>query len=113
MLKEGQVEDVLRLPSVDGNADKALVLLRLVNAAAHGTILEPDLQVRLVGAVNRGNVTCYLDSLLFSMFSRTDSFEDILSVDFPDEPRKKLATLLRLWVNMLRSGKLITTDIVS
>lgn len=30
---------------------------------------------------------------------------------FDDAPRTKLAALLRLWVNMLRGGKLITTDI--
>lgn len=46
------------------------------------------------------------------MFARLDSFEAMLYNSFDDVPRKKLAGLLRLWVNMLRSGKLITTDIV-
>ena len=32
---------------------------------------------------------------------------------FDDDKRKKLSSLLRLFVNMLRSGKLITADIVS
>lgn len=60
-------------------------------------------------------VTCYLDSVLFAMFSRLDFFEAILYKPFTDhnDPRRKLAIILRLWVNMLRSGKLITTDIVS
>lgn len=31
---------------------------------------------------------------------------------FDDERRKKLSSLLRLFVNMLRGGKLITTDLV-
>jgi hypothetical protein len=68
----------------------------------------------MVGAVNRQNVTCYIDSLLFAMFGRLDSFEVILSPESAtDHGRKELATILRLWVNMLRTGKLITTDIVS
>lgn len=32
--------------------------------------------------------------------------------DEGDEKRKKLAALIRLFVNLLRSGKLVTTDIV-
>lgn len=68
--------------------------------------------MKLLGAVNREGVTCYLDALLFAMFARLGSFEAMLYKNFEDPPRKKLATLLRLWVNILRAGKLITTDIV-
>ena len=71
-----------------------------------------DPQVKLLGAVNRHNVTCYLDATLFAIFARLDSFEAILYNTFDDEPRKRLSTLLRLWVNSLRMGKLITVDIV-
>jgi hypothetical protein len=46
------------------------------------------------------------------MFARLDCFEAILYKSFSDEPRRKLAVLLRFWVNLLRSGKLITTDMV-
>lgn len=66
----------------------------------------------MLGAENRGNVTCYLDSLLFAMFARLGSFEPILHRTFEDEPRRRLSSLIRLWVNMLRTGKLIQTDIV-
>ena len=58
-------------------------------------------------------MTCYLDALLFTMFARLDCFEAILYKSFNDEPRRKLVILLRFWVNMLRSGRLITTDVVS
>ena len=78
-----------------------------------GIIREYSLGVKLVGAVNREKVTCWLDALLFAMFARLGSFEPILYRSFDDQPRKRLALLLRLWVNMLRTGKLITTDIVS
>ena len=67
----------------------------------------------MAGAENRGAVTCYLDSLLFAMFARFDAFEKMLKREFEDEPRRKLATVLRLWVNLLRSGELIHTDTVS
>ena len=32
---------------------------------------------------------------------------------FDDEPRRRLSTMMRLFVNLLRTGKLVTTDIVS
>ena len=66
----------------------------------------------MLGAENRQNVTCYLDALLFAMFARLDSIEAMLFDSFTDEPRKKLAAMLRLWVNLLRTGKLITVDLV-
>lgn len=71
-------------------------------------------RVKMVGAENRGNVTCYLDSLLFAMFVKLDAFECILKNNFPpSDSRHKLVNLLRIWVNMLRMGKLIRTDLVS
>lgn len=78
-----------------------------------GKVAHYNPQIEMVGAENRGNVTCYLDSLLFAMFAKLDAFECMLKNDFTDEPRRKLVTLLRLWVNMLRSGKMIHADMVS
>lgn len=66
----------------------------------------------MLGAENRENVTCYLDALLFAMFANLTAFECMLKNDSTDESQRKLAALLRLWVNMLRSGKLIHTDMV-
>lgn len=66
----------------------------------------------MLGAENRGNVTCYLDALLFAMFAKLDAYECMLKNDSSDENQRKLAALLRLWVNMLRSGKLIHSDTV-
>ena len=71
-----------------------------------------DSTTKMLGAENREFVTCYIDSLLFAMFARMDSFEGILAGDGPDPTTRTLATVLRLWVNMLRAGQLITTDIV-
>lgn len=92
---------------------KAYELLMLLEESEEGIIQKYDSNIKLLGAINREGVTCYLDALLFAMFARLDSFEAMLYKNFEDVPRKHLATLLRLWVNTLRAGKLITTDIVS
>lgn len=84
----------------------------LLEESEEGIIRNYDPQVKLLGAINREGVTCYLDALLFAMFARLDSFLPMLFKNFEDAPRKRLAFLLRLWVNMLRDGKLITTDMV-
>ncbi|KAK9353442.1 ubiquitin carboxyl-terminal hydrolase-domain-containing protein [Lipomyces doorenjongii] len=65
------------------------------------------------GAENLNNVTCYLDALLFAMYARLESFEPILYKVYDDGPLRRLSTLIRMWVNMLRAGKLITSDITA
>ena len=84
----------------------------LLEESEEGLIRNYDPAVKLLGAINREGVTCYLDALLFAMFARLGSFEAMLYKNIEDAPRKRLAMLLRLWVNILRAGKLITTDIV-
>ena len=46
------------------------------------------------------------------MFARHKLFDAILYPAYDDEHRHNLIILIRLWVNMLRLGKLIPTDIV-
>lgn len=87
-------------------------LLVLHQDSLSGTILPYNPNVNMLGAENRGNVTCYLDALLFAMFAKLEAFECMLKNDPSDEPQRNLAALLRLWVNMLRSGKLIHTEMV-
>lgn len=84
----------------------------LFQESVEGVIKPYNPSVHMEGAENREGVTCYLDALLFSMFARLGSFEPILYTIFDDEPRRRLSTLIRLWVNMLRTGKLIQTDVV-
>jgi hypothetical protein len=91
---------------------KAYDALLLANDAFEGLITEYDPHVKMLGAVNRNMVTCYLDALLFAMFARLDSFEGMLFDNFTDEPRKRLAAMLRLWVNLLRTGRLIDVEFV-
>lgn len=92
--------------------DKAYDLLVLANESLEGELKDYNPDVTMLGAINRNMVTCYLDALLFAMFARLDSFEAMLYDNFEDEPRKKLAAVLRLWVNLLRSGQLIKVDLV-
>lgn len=99
--------------STKGDVEKAVSLLLLLEDSIEGIIRVYTPSTKLLGAENRQGVTCYLDALLFAMFARLDCFEAILYKAFNDDHRRKLAILLRFWVNMLRSGRLITTDIVS
>lgn len=111
-IDDEQINFALSSNFADGDVDKAVELLVLLQEAVEGIIKPYDLSVLMLGAINRGNVTCYLDALLFAMFARMDNFEPILCPNFEDEPKRRLSTLIRLWVNMLRTGKLIPTDIV-
>lgn len=92
--------------------DEAYHLLVLANESIEGELKDYNPSVPMLGAVNRDMVTCYLDALLFAMFARLDSFEAMLYDNFEDEPRKKLAAVLRLWVNLLRTGQLIKVELV-
>ncbi|KAJ5181063.1 Peptidase C19 ubiquitin carboxyl-terminal hydrolase 2, partial [Penicillium cf. griseofulvum] len=101
---------IYALQTTEGDIEKAFSLLLLLEDSIEGIIRNYTPNTKLLGAENRQGVTCYLDALLFAMFARLDCFEAILYKSFNDEPRRKLAILLRLWVNLLRSGRLITTD---
>jgi len=84
----------------------------LLEDTYEGVLRSYNPNTKLLGAVNREGVTCYLDALLFAMFARLDSFEAMLYNSLEDPARKKLAGILRLWVNLLRTGRLISTDVV-
>ena len=112
-MQEENIRYALRSQYASGDVAKAIEMLQLQQISFSGTILPYDPSVRMLGAENRGAVTCYLDSLLFAMFAKLESFECMLKGDSLDEAPKRLALFLRLWVNLLRSGKLIEADMVS
>lgn len=68
------------------------------------TLMREDLPFQ--GAENNGN-SCYLDSLLIAMFGTMDCFDDMIA-----EKRGELYTLLRYFVNRIRSGELVEKDTV-
>lgn len=108
----GYIRNILASRSAAGEIERAVKFIEFQQQAGAGKIVRYDSKVKMAGAENRGAVTCYLDSLLFAMFARFDAFERMLKKEFEDESRRKLATVLRLWVNLLRSGELIRTDTV-
>ncbi|KIV91196.1 hypothetical protein PV10_05760 [Exophiala mesophila] len=110
-IRDAQILWALRSTNTNGDVDSTYALLLAMSDASEGILTPFDPRTKLLGAQNRHAVTCYLDSTLFSMFSRLDSFEAMLYNSFPDVSRNKLAFVIRLWVNLLRSGRLITTDI--
>ncbi|KAH8725408.1 ubiquitin carboxyl-terminal hydrolase-domain-containing protein [Phaeosphaeriaceae sp. PMI808] len=91
--------------------DKAYELLVLAAESLEGELKDYDPNIDMLGAINRNMVTCYLDALLFAMFARLDSFEAMLYDNFEDEPRRRLAAVLRLWINLLRTGQLIKVEL--
>ncbi|KAI5298225.1 hypothetical protein KEM56_004232, partial [Ascosphaera pollenicola] len=111
ILEESQIRGILRSNYANNDPVKASELLSILAGSIEGTIYDFHPGTKLLGAVNREGVSCYIDSLLFAMFLRFDCFQAILYNTFPDETRNNLVILLRLWVNLLRLGKLITTDI--
>ncbi|KXJ92965.1 ubiquitin carboxyl-terminal hydrolase-domain-containing protein [Microdochium bolleyi] len=96
-----------------GDIDKAIELLALQRKSFQGNIIPYNPNTHMLGAENRGAVTCYLDSLLFAMFAKLESFECMLKHDLENPAAARLAALLRLWVNMLRTGKLIEADMTT
>lgn len=106
------IRDIMATKFSDGDPTRTAEFIGIEQKA--GIITSYDPSVHMLGAENRESVTCYLDALFFAMFSKLDTFECMLKNDFQiDDPRYKLVNLLRIWVNMLRSGKLVRTDLVS
>lgn len=106
------IRDIMATKFADGDPKRTADFIDIEQKAQAGIIVSYDPSVHMVGAENRESVTCYLDALLFAMFSKLDAFECMLKTDFTlEDPRYKLVNLLRIWVNMLRSGKLIRTDL--
>lgn len=110
-IQDSHILWALRSSFANGNVDEAYKLCMLMLDSWEGLLRDYKPATKLLGAVNRNNVTCYLDALLFAMFSRLSSFEAMLYNSFDAPSKQRLAILLRLWVNMLRSGELIPTDI--
>lgn len=95
-----------------GDTGRAITLLQFWLDATHGYISRPQ-PLPLRGACNFNGISCYADSLLMAMFSRMNNFEPLLyQQQFDEYPTEVFATWLRLFVNLLRNGELLTSDIV-
>lgn len=103
---------MLKSSYIRGDTKKAFESLILINESVEGVIRPYNPRISLLGAVNWNGVSCYLDSILFAMFARLDSFEAMLYKSFNDPKQDRLATLIRVWVNTVRAGKLAEADVV-
>ncbi|KAG0054518.1 hypothetical protein BGZ89_002629 [Linnemannia elongata] len=125
------------LSSYQWNIDHTLQYCQDLLQAVHGTLVPVQQEIVLGGAVNDQMTSCYIDALLFAMFARLSAFEGLLNVNLDAEsdsdseesgtgapdagPSKKdeerlhthrLQTWLRMFVNQLRSGRLIQAHVV-
>ncbi|KAF8928163.1 hypothetical protein BGZ58_009832 [Dissophora ornata] len=119
------------------NFDQTMQYCRDLVQAVQGTLVPVQQDIPLSGAVNDQMTSCYIDSLLFAMFARLSAFEGLLNVNLDPEsdsdsdgsgevagdPRREeekqgavhthlLQTWLRMFVNQLRSGRLIQAHVV-
>lgn len=110
-VRDQDLARIVNQPYAKGNRRKAEEVLNLLESSEQRRLLPPEPSTKALGAINRDGVTCWLDSLLFAMFSHIENYRPMVIRKFPDEPRERLAMMLRLYVNLLRTGRLITTDI--
>ncbi|RYP77031.1 hypothetical protein DL771_001321 [Monosporascus sp. 5C6A] len=103
-LKDEHIQYVLNTKYAAGDIDKAIELLVIQQKSFAGTLLPYDPNVHMLGAENRGAVTCYLDALLFAMFAKLESFECMLKDESLDEAPRRLAALLRLWTQYIQDS---------
>ncbi|BFZ55461.1 hypothetical protein PYCC9005_002502 [Savitreella phatthalungensis] len=105
-----------------GDATRCIILALALRDASDMILVETNELVYLQGAENVRGTTCYLDALLFAMYARSfPAFDALLYSTGGSNSRdsahcmpgvEQLASDLRLFVNLLRSGQLVTTDIV-
>ena len=109
--REQDITFVLKSSYIGGDALKAADSLILLRESEEGIVKTYNPKLKLKGAVNLNGVSCYLDSILFAMLGRLESFEAMLYNSFEDAKRNDLAILIRLWVNTIREGKLVEADL--
>ncbi|RKF62412.1 putative ubiquitin c-terminal hydrolase family protein [Erysiphe neolycopersici] len=109
--KDDQVHFALGSEYANKDPDRAYEILVLFQESVEGLIRTCDPNIQLEGAINRNNVTCYIDSVLFAMFAGFQSYDRIFFGAFENDAQRILSRMLLLYANMLRAGKLIHTDL--
>ncbi|KAI9298891.1 cysteine proteinase [Neoconidiobolus thromboides FSU 785] len=68
---------------------------------------------QLLGVENAAGTSCYIDTILFAMYSHETTFDCLLqSKKLQDKLSESLQTLCRFFVNLLRSNLLVRAEIV-
>lgn len=111
---------LLKSPFSQGDLCKVFVLARFFQLSEQGFFITIEgidklgAPIHFQGSENWENVMCYLDATMFAMFANLDSFEQMLFVSNLHPQNSivhQLSVLLRVYVNLIRSGNLVTTDI--
>lgn len=114
-----QAQALINSPFTQGDLIRTYHLIRYYQLSEEGLFITNEnvdkkgSDIQYIGADNWEKVMCYLDSLLFAMFANLDSFEPILFISnhFDDPLVNRLSILLRVYVNLLRSGNTIKIDL--
>jgi len=72
---QDRIKQYLRGKYANNDPVKVVQLYLDWEDASSGVIADINCDIDLQGAENNGKVTCYLDSLLFALYARLDSFE--------------------------------------
>lgn len=115
-----EIISLLKSPFTQGDIIKTFHLIRFFQLSSEGLFLtnvpydKLGCAIQYVGAENWENVMCYLDALLYSMFSSLESFEPILFISNHENMYvNQLAAILRVYVSLIRSGNMVTTDLTT
>ncbi|ATZ58724.1 hypothetical protein BCIN_16g04250 [Botrytis cinerea B05.10] len=110
-VKDDQILFCLNSIYANGNVEKAHQILLVFHNSLSGVIYPYDPKITMLGAQNSRGVTCWLDSFLASLFTVPTQFQELLNNFYEDPLKQNLIQLIRLWVNLMRSGILIEVNI--
>ncbi|KAF7944398.1 hypothetical protein EAE96_010795 [Botrytis aclada] len=110
-VKDDQILFCLNSIYANGNIEKAHQILLVFHNSLSGVIYPYDPKITMLGAQNSRGVTCWLDSFLASLFTVPTQFQELLNNFYEDPLKQNLIQLIRLWVNLMRSGILIEVNI--
>ncbi|CAG8546244.1 2252_t:CDS:2 [Diversispora eburnea] len=109
-LETTQIEVLLE--TNDWNVAEVAEYCKDLCEAEEGLIADLQKNDVMIGAENDQNTSCYIDSLLFAMFARTQSFDGMLFAQPENTKVRDLQTHLRLFVNRLRMGKFMSAYMI-
>ncbi|KAG2217250.1 hypothetical protein INT45_010258 [Circinella minor] len=97
------------------NLKRAMAELDDCEEAYHGLLHGPPAaNDSILGCENDGGTSCYIDSLLFAMYTSLTAFDPLLTADTSSDQiaKRDLQTSLRLFINIMRRGGLVKKHIV-
>ncbi|ANZ73807.1 BA75_00533T0 [Komagataella pastoris] len=116
------------LPFIGKDVQKGLLMHQFFKLSEQNKLVTTSMfykddnekNIKLIGMDNWKNVLCYIDALLFAMFARMDDYDQYLlynqwehlDKDIPRKTLLKFKMNLRLVISLLRSGQLVSKEIM-